>query len=314
MFGNGYVLGAFVGPLEMPEKLIYKVHHKLSRLWMGYSTPLNLGVGLAPVLTDTQTGKQRAVGGANDYRYEDGVITMETELPIGTVTIETYGLWQKPVFVRRFRFTSKNGESARYTISTTSLFAEHSNAKPDESDKEAMHFYNAYPEERERLVSYTFPADEKLTYANGHVYWTYADNRYRKVAVMAAEPMAEMMLTQSHEATKESGELCGLVTLCEKKSVSLSGTDWGGVRLENSGETLTVIMAFVVDNCWESDILGEYSLMNALSIVGFEQAYRTSVALGDPQPLWHQRSQELEKAFNKHLVRYDEDGEPYILK
>ncbi len=31
MFGNGYVLGAFVGPLEMPEKPIYKVHHKLTR-------------------------------------------------------------------------------------------------------------------------------------------------------------------------------------------------------------------------------------------------------------------------------------------
>ncbi|MEN8256174.1 MAG: hypothetical protein ABFR33_11975, partial [Verrucomicrobiota bacterium] len=70
----------------------------------------------------------------------------------------------------------------------------------------------------------------------------------------------------------------------------------------------------IVDNCWESDILGEYSLMNALSIVGFEQAYRTSVALGDPQPLWHRRSQELDAAFKKHLIRYDKEGEPYILK
>lgn len=539
MFGNGYVLGAFVGPLEMPEKPIYEVHHKLSRLWMGYASPPNLGIGLAPVITDTQTGRSWTVGGADHYRYEEGVMTLETELPIGKMITETYGLWQKPVFVRRIRFVPKAGKTGRYRISTTtSLFAEHSNAKPDESDKEAMRFYNVYPEERERPVSYAFPKKETITYADGRIYWTYDDCRYRKVALMAAEPTAEMMFV-GYNPSGESGR-SGEVSAY--KTSTFDGTDWGGVRLENQGDTLTVVMAFdrtmltaknllnditperlavettrkhwrdwfesgavvktgdtrldtayetqlmtvkmaldeelgghvvgaryqpptmwgrdsliamstlldaghyddaekmllfyrdhmawnernncihanfhvsgrviraycapgqepvedllapgewtnqmrgpqldamayflydiakyyrythnkafmdeiwpfvlkvgnglaenrkrfyegdvpsgyydenrmfdtyredtglIVDNCWESDILGEYSLMNGLSIVGFEQAYRTSVALGDPQPLWHRHSQELEKAFSKYLIRHDKKGEPYILK
>jgi len=546
MFGNGYVLGAFVGPLEMPEKPIYKVHHKLTRLWMGYSTPPNLGIGLAPVITDTETGKEWVVGGADRYRFEDGVMILETELPVGTVTTETYGLWQKPVFVRRFRFAPKVGDASRYKISTTtSLFAEHSSAKPDESDKEAMHFYNAYPEERERPVSYTFPAKETLTYANDRIYWNYDDHRYRKVALMAAEPTTKIMFAQRRKDGKglnESEELRAFAPLRENETLTCSDTDWSEVKFENTGGTLMVVMGFapvmitaknllndvtperlalettqrhwqdwlengavvktgddrldeayevqlmmakmaldeelgghvvgaryqpptmwgrdsliamstlldaghyadaekmllfykdhmewnewnncihanfhlsgrvvrpycaagqepvedlmapgewtnqmrgpqldamsyflycigkyyrythnrefmdeiwpfvlkvgngiaenrkrqyeggvpseyydeekwfktyredtglIVDNCWESDILGEYSLMNALSIVGFEQAYRTSIALGDPQPLWHRRSQELDAAFRKHLIRYDETDTPYVLK
>ncbi len=35
-FGNGHVFGCFVGTLELPEKPIYKVHDKISRLWLGY--------------------------------------------------------------------------------------------------------------------------------------------------------------------------------------------------------------------------------------------------------------------------------------
>jgi len=248
MFGNGYVLGAFVGPLEMPEKPIYKVHHKLTRLWMGYSTPPNLGIGLAPVITDTETGKEWVVGGADRYRFEDGVMILETELPVGTVTTETYGLWQKPVFVRRFRFAPKKGETARYKISTTtSLFAEHSSAKPDESDKEAMHFYNAYPEERERPVSYTFPAKETLTYANDRIYWNYDDHRYRKVALMAAEPTTKIMFAQRRKDGKglnEAEELRAFAPLRENETLTCSDTDWSEVKFENTGGTLTVVMGF----------------------------------------------------------------------
>ena len=53
-FGNGYAFGCFVGPLELPEKPIYKVHDKISRLWLGYSSLFNEHSNIPPANDDKE--------------------------------------------------------------------------------------------------------------------------------------------------------------------------------------------------------------------------------------------------------------------
>lgn len=199
-FGNGYVFGCFVGPLELPEKPIYKVHDKISRLWLGYSSSPSIGVGLQPVITDSKTGEKWIVGGVDNYRYENGVIFMETKLPVGKVITETYGLWQKPVFVRKIKFIPNENNSSNYLIRTSAtLFKEHSNKPPAANDKEAWRFYNVYKsDERERPVSHVFPAKEILTFdkKNKSVLWDYKDDRYRKIVIKTAQKSAKTIITQ----------------------------------------------------------------------------------------------------------------------
>ncbi|MEN8157395.1 MAG: T9SS type A sorting domain-containing protein [Bacteroidota bacterium] len=522
--GNGYALACFTGPLELPEAPIYKVHDKISRLWLGYSSSPSIGVGLQPEITDIGSGETWIVGGVDSYRFEDGAIVMETKIPPGTVITETYGLWQKRVFVRRIRFIANAGNSSDYLIRTEShLYKEHS-ADPPYGDEEAMRLYNVYDEERERPVSHFFPAGELLTHdtVSKMVFWNYDDARYRKVVIKAMESSANTMVTQktehnsgsvvfenacepaggtltvvlSFDQVMEEAEL--LMNECSELALSIETTqskwqEWFesgcvvttgnndldlayktqlmyakialdeetgghlvGARYQipamwarDAGIVMSVLLdaghydevkkilqffpnhmnwntrnncmhanfhisgrvvesycsagqlpveeitqsgewtnqmrgpqldgmayylyaaakyyrytddiaflnelwpfitkvgdaladnnqlyyeggatsgyygfdkmfqkynsetGLIVDNCWESDIMAEYSLTNYLSVVGFDQAYKLSVEMGDEKPLWKQRSQEVEEAANRHLIKYDDEGVPYFLK
>ncbi|MEN8157396.1 MAG: hypothetical protein ABFS10_10625, partial [Bacteroidota bacterium] len=525
-FGNGYVLGCFTGPFELPEEPAYKVHDKISRLWLGYSSSPSIGVGLQPVITNKKTGEHWMVRGVDEYRYDNGVIIMETTLPVGKVITETYGLWQKPVLIRRIRFIAGEGNASDYTISTVaSLYKEHSNKPPADGDEEAMRLYNVYKfDERERPVTHLFPEQEVLTYnaESKSVLWEYQDERYRKVIIKSAESLAKTSVTQKtkdncgsvrfeNSCNKTGGELTVVLAFagtmdeaemvmkeCDANTLDLKRTqkswqEWfdsgavvstGNEKLDNAyknqlmyakvaideelgghlvggryqmptmwGRDAGIVMSvlldaghyedvkkilwffpdhmnwntrnncmhanfhisgrviesysspgqvpvedivqpgewtnqmggpqldamsyylynaaklyrytrdkafmkelwpfvvkvgdalaedselvyergipsdyygederfqkynpetgLIVDNCWESDILGEYSLMNFMSVVGFSQAYTLSVEMGDEKPLWKQRALELDKAANRHLIKYDSTGNPYILK
>jgi hypothetical protein len=59
----------------------------------------------------------------------------------------------------------------------------------------------------------------------------------------------------------------------------------------------------IVDNCWESDVLAEYSLMSALAIVALRAGADLAINMHDEQPLWKQRAEDLDAAFKKHLMR-----------
>ncbi|MEN8228889.1 MAG: hypothetical protein ABFS38_12105 [Bacteroidota bacterium] len=525
-FGNGYVFGCFTGPFELPENPAYKVHDKISRLWLGYSSSPSIGVGLQPVIINRKTGEKWTVHGVDHYRYDNGVIIMETALPVGRVITETYGLWQKPVLIRRIRFIASEGNPSEYTINTeASLYKEHSNKPPASDDEEAMHLYNVYKfDERERPVSHFFPEQEVLTYnaESKSVLWEYQDERYRKVVIKSAESSVKTSVIQKtansggsvrfeNRCNKTGGELTlilsfagkmdeaeSLMKACDASALDVNSTqkrwqEWfdsgavvrtGDEKLDNAyknqlmyakvaldeelgghlvggryqiptmwgrdaGIAMSVLLdaghyddvkkilrffpdhmnwntrnncihanchlsgrviesytsreqepvedivqagewtnqmggpqldamsyylynaaklfrytgdsvfmkelwpfvvkvgdalaeeseliyeravpsdyygeerrykkynpetGLIVDNCWESDILGEYSLMNFMSVVGFSQAYKLSVEMGDEKPLWKQRAFKLNEAANKHLIKYDSTGNPYILK
>ena len=225
--GNGYWLACFVGPLEEPEKPVYQVHDKISRLWLGYSSAQLQGIGMAPRIKDLRTGNEWVIGPCDSYRFEDGVMVMETKISVGTVRTETYGLWDKPVMVRKITFTPNKGVTGDFQISTeVSLFGGSPKKKTD---------YNPYSEdEREKPPAITFPQREELriSKADSSATWDYDSQLYRKVAVSAAEPKTEI------EILGHPG----------KAQATFEGEDAGKLRFANkcgSKEgSLTVILAF----------------------------------------------------------------------
>ncbi len=69
----------------------------------------------------------------------------------------------------------------------------------------------------------------------------------------------------------------------------------------------------IVDDCQESGAVGEYTLMNCISSVGFKQAWELSKAVGDEKPLWKQRSIQLDQAVKKYCFRQNADGRTVLL-
>jgi len=217
-FGNGYIFGCFVGPLELPEKPIYKVHDKISRLWLGYSSSPSIEVGWQPEIIDTQTGKKYVVHGVDNYYYEDGVVFMETKLPVGKVITETYGLWQKPVFVRKIKFIPNDKTSAtNFVIKTKiNLFKEHYNKPPAKDDKDAWRYYNVYKtDDRERPVTHLFPAEEKLNLDSKtkNILWDYKDERYRKIVVKQSCIPGQFEIAVFHCISRPRGKESRLIKL-----------------------------------------------------------------------------------------------------
>ena len=64
----------------------------------------------------------------------------------------------------------------------------------------------------------------------------------------------------------------------------------------------------IIDDCQESGYVAEYTLMNAISVVGFKQAWELSKAVGDEKPLWKERSKQLNDAVKKYCFRKNEKG------
>jgi hypothetical protein len=235
--GNGYWLAAFTGPLEEPEKPVYRVHHKISRLWLGYSSSQLQNVGLAPRVKDLRSGKEWVVGACDSHRFENGVTIMETRIEPGMVRTETYGLWDKPVLVRRITFTPDKGVAGDFQIKTDiSLFGD--TAKRLKDPERAKINKQVYGEdERERPPVLTFPLREelRLSKADSSAEWTYAGPLYRKVAIGAVEPRTEFGIAGNARKSKAvfEGEDNGVLDISRK-----CGKDGG---------TLTVVLAFDKD-------------------------------------------------------------------
>lgn len=237
MFGNGYVLGSFVGPFEFPEVPSTKVHDKISRLWLGYSSPQMAQVGLGVTIVEEKTGKKWTVGASDEYRFEDGVIHMKTRLPIGIVQTETFGLWEQPVLIRHIEFTPKDGFEGKYTIQTKmQLYKDFDNAPP--KDPELLRiFHQAYVDKREIPPRLVFPEVEKIYIdKDAHLAtWSYENPHYRKVVVGVLGGGASIEVAGDEYGTKDNyyywkGEKSGGLSF-EKK-------------LSESDNSLTIVLAF----------------------------------------------------------------------
>jgi hypothetical protein len=237
-FGNGYFLTTFTGAYEFPEPPLYAVHDKISRLWLGYSSSPSAQVGLVPSVTEIETGRQWTIGPCDTYRYADGAIIMETKIPVGTVRTETYGLWDKPVFVRRIRFIPNEKATGTYSVSTTmSLFRDYSNKMPDDDPQLLAGYQIVAPDLREWPPSYSFPRKETLKLGEDRrISWHYDDGRYRDVMVTVAEPDAQL----------------GIRNLAAgKNEAAYTGKEAGGVWFRREGKggelSLTVVLSFDKD-------------------------------------------------------------------
>ncbi len=233
-FGNGYVFGTFVGPLEYAEEPVTQVHDKISRLWLGYATSNLAQVGLAPTIRDRRSGQEWTVRACDQYRVEDGVVIMETKLPIGRVRTETYGAWERPLFLRRIRFTPDKGVRGDFVIRTDlSLYRDF--LLPE--DEEALRRLQLCDDSREWPTPLQFPATEtmRLTRNGKVVEWSYDNPLYRKVAIKSAEPNAVLSIQDTAGRTAGSDAV-------------YSGDSAGVLVLERPcgarGGSLTVILAF----------------------------------------------------------------------
>jgi GH15 family glucan-1,4-alpha-glucosidase len=232
IIGNGHWLASFVGPIEEPEEPVYQVHDKISRLWLGYSSPQLREIGLAPRIKDLKSGKEWIVGACDSYHFEDGVMVLETKIEPGTVRTETYGLWDKAVMVRKITFTPNKGASGDFRISTDmSLYKGSTKKNPEQVRLD----WCAYAQdERERLPALTFPLREelKVSKADASATWAYEAQQYRRAAVAAAEPDAKIEILGQPGKTKAvfEGDNAGAVQLSRKCGAS--------------GGTLTVVLAF----------------------------------------------------------------------
>ncbi|MDO8585638.1 MAG: hypothetical protein Q7T82_01225 [Armatimonadota bacterium] len=226
--GNGHWLASFVGPMEEPEKPIYMVHDKISRLWLGYSAPQLQNIDMAPRVKDLKSGKEWVVGPCDKYHFEDGVMVLESTIEPGTVRTETYGLWDKPVLVRKISFTPNTGTVGDFEISAElSLFKGSLKKNPEQAkiDKEAY-----AQDERERPPVIAFPLREELRISkNGRsAEWEYESPLYRKVTVGAVEPGTKVEILGSSGKTKAIFE----------------GENAGTLRFAGKGGMLTVVLSF----------------------------------------------------------------------
>ena len=203
---------------------------------------------MVPAITEIETGRQWTIGPCDTYRYVDGAIIMETRIPVGTVRTETYGLWDKPVFVRRIRFIPNEKATGTYSVSTTmSLFRDYSNKKPDDDPQWLAGYQIVAPDLREWPPSYSFPRRETLKLSDDRkIAWHYDDDRYRDVMVTVAEPDAQL----------------GIRNLAAgKKEATYNGKEAGGVWFRQEGKSgevsLTVVLAFDKDAKRISTLLNE---------------------------------------------------------
>jgi len=157
-------------------------------------------------------------------------MVMETKTPVGTVRTETYGLWDKPVMIRKITFTPNKGNSGDFEISADiSLFrgSVKKTGKQAEIDKKAYE-----QDERERPPVISFPLREELRVAKGTAAWSYESPLYRKVAIGAAEPRTKV------EILGQPG----------KSKAVFEGSDSGALRVSrkcgSDGGSLTVVLAF----------------------------------------------------------------------
>lgn len=263
-FGNGYFLTAFTGAFEFPEPPLYAVHDKISRLWLGYTSSPSAQVGLAPAITEIETGRQWNIGPCDTYRYEDGVIIMETKIPVGTVRTETYGLWNKPVFVRRIRFIPNEKATGSYSVSTTmSLYREYSNVMPDNDPQLLAGYQIVVKDLREWPPSYSFPRKETLELTDDRkIAWHYDDDRYRDVMVTVAEADAQLGIRNLAAGQKEA---------------TYSGKQAGGVWFRREGKdggvSLTVVLAFAKDAEQVKALLNECTA-SALELKATQKAWQ----------------------------------------
>ena len=233
-FGNGHVFGTFVGPLEFAEEPVTQVHDKLSRLYLGYSSTQPAQVGLAPCITDLRTGKKWTVGACDNYRIDNGAVIMTTKLPVGTVRTETYGVWDKPILVRRIIFTPDQGVNGDFAISAeTSLYTDFK--MPDDDDKARN--YKLCTNSVEWPTPLNFPARETVQFSSDKktVEWDYQNPLYRKVAITSTEAESTVaILDQSRKIVDNSA--------------SFTGESAGRLRFErqcgSKGGSLTVVLAF----------------------------------------------------------------------
>jgi len=230
--GNGHWLASLVGPIEEPEKPVYRVHDKISRLWLGYSSPQLQGIGLAPRVRNLRSGEEWVVGPCDSYCFEDGVLVVETKIPAGTVRTETYGLWDEPVLVRKISFAPKNGNAGDFEIGAdVALYG----GSPKNTPERMRYAQNAYAQDkRERPPVITFPLREELrvSKADSSATWSYESMLYRKVAIGAAEAKTQIEILGDPgkaEAVFE-GENAGTLRFARK----CSGQDG----------TLTIVLAF----------------------------------------------------------------------
>ena len=231
--GNGHWLACFVGPIEEPEEPIYQVHDKISRLWLGYANSQLGNIGMAPRIKDLKSGKEWVVGACDNYKFVNGTIIMDTEIEPGTVRTETYGLWDKPVMVRRISFTPKKGVTGDFQISTeTSLYK--GSVKKTTMEQLKLD-WSAYAwDDRERPPFLKFPQREelKLSRADASAEWIYDSPYHRKVAICAEEPKSQI------EIIGQSG----------KSNAVFEGENSGALRFSkkcgSEGGTLTVVLAF----------------------------------------------------------------------
>ncbi|MHB1457486.1 MAG: hypothetical protein ACYC0V_11295 [Armatimonadota bacterium] len=232
-FGNGYVFGTFVGPFEFAEDPVTQVHDKLSRLYLGYSSSQLAQVGMAPCIIDIRTGQRWTVGACDKYQVDGGVVIMTTKLPIGTVRTETYGVWDKPILVRRIIFTPNKGVKGDFVISTeTSLYRDFK--IPDDEDKAQN--YKLCSDSREWPTALKSPAMETMRLSDDGktVEWDYQNPLYKKVAVTSLDADAATILNGSGAAVGDSA--------------SFTGESAGRLRFErqcgSKGGSLTVVLAF----------------------------------------------------------------------
>ncbi len=223
-FGNGHVFGVFVGPMEQAEEPIHQIHDKLNQLRLGYSSPVLVKIGAAPMIKNLKTGEQWTVGACHAYRLEDGAAIMETQLPVGKVRTETYGLWDQPVLVRRIIFTPAAGDGKDFQIGAEwSLYKELPNMPAGDWEAPPS---RVYPKPETIRVS----PKERL------IGWEYADELFRKVALRAEEPSVAI-----HIVDPQKGVLPG-------EEATFEGTSFGAVRFERRcgarGGSLTIALAF----------------------------------------------------------------------
>jgi hypothetical protein len=259
--GNGYWLACFVGPLEEPEKPVYQVHDKISRLWLGYSSPQLQNVGMAPRIKNLSSGQEWVIGPCSGYRFEDGVLVMETRIGPGTVRTETFGLWDRPVLVRRISFTPEAGIAGNFQISTEASLYRGSLGTAADQAKAGRDPYSQDERERPPVVAFPLRETLRVSKADSSATWVYDNPLYRKAVIAAAEPQTEVEILGRPAAEQTVFE----------------GQDAGALRFaRNCGAkegSLTLVMAFDRDLDQAERLLA---------------ASRTAGHLADVQQRWRQ--------------------------
>jgi hypothetical protein len=173
-FGNGYVFGTFVSPMEEPNYQFNKVNDKICRIWFDYPSPQQCSISLQPCIQDfSHSEAVTLVEGVDSYEYLDstGIVHMVTDYPYFTVHSYTYGAtsWTGTTFagqkamVRKITVIPKgNYDLALRTV--VSLYPEYT-----------KWIYHA--DDREDIAPLTYTGTETVTYtpAAKRAIWDYSD-------------------------------------------------------------------------------------------------------------------------------------------